>query len=219
VPYDHLQLVVMMPISTILEVLGTDSIGPVVDALWVLAERAFADSFLEVLFLRLWNGLEGDGLAERNFVDGILISILSHLLLRTGCAAETATPTVMPLWRLRRVEQYVDTRLGQSIALDELAAVAGVSRRHLTRSFRQQTGETPHRWIMLRRTERAREMIDQTDTPLSEIALICGFASQSHLTMVFKKLFGISPNRWRRRVQVLAASPNTLPSRASRSEF
>lgn len=202
VPVGHQSLVVMMPISTILEALCADSVRAVENALWLLAERAFSDSFLGILFRRLWECLETNGIAERNFADGVLISIFSHLLLKTGGCALTA-PTVMPLWRLRKVEEYVDSRLGETIDLNELAAVAGVGRRHFGRSFRQQTGETPHRWIMLRRTLRAKEMIDRSDIPLCEIALMCGFASQSHLTIAFKKLLGTTPNRRRQNARAL----------------
>ncbi|EPR21260.1 hypothetical protein L905_07115 [Agrobacterium sp. TS43] len=202
VPVGHQSLAVMMPISTILEALYAESVRAVENALWLLAERAFSDTFLEILFRRLWDCLETDGIAERNFADGVLISILSHLLLKTG-GSNVPTPTVMPLWRLRKVEEYVDSRLGETIDLDELAAIAGVGRRHFGRSFRQQTGETPHRWIMLRRTQRAKEMIDDTDTPLCEVALMCGFASQSHLTIAFKKLLGTTPNRRRQNARAL----------------
>jgi len=60
------------------------------------------------------------------------------------------------------------------------------------------TGLSPHRWLMKRRAERARELLFNRGLSLTEIALTCGFADQSHFTRVFTAVFGTSPEAWRR---------------------
>lgn len=99
--------------------------------------------------------------------------------------------------RLRRVEAFVDANLDRPLDLFELASVAALSPSHFARAFRATTGLPPHRWLMARRVERAREMIARTRLPIAEIALACGFASQSHMNDVFRRHMLATPRRWR----------------------
>ena len=73
------------------------------------------------------------------------------------------------------------------------ASVCGLSARHFARAFRQSTGLSPHRWLMQLRIERARELLAARDFSLTEIALACGFADQSHFRRVFTATTGMSP--------------------------
>ena len=99
--------------------------------------------------------------------------------------------------RLARVVDYVDAHLAMRLTVRDLAEVACVSPFHFSRIFRDALGRTPHDYVMERRTERARRMLtDGTDTP-AQIAFACGFASQSHMTDVFRARVGISPARYR----------------------
>jgi AraC-like DNA-binding protein len=56
----------------------------------------------------------------------------------------------------------------------------------------------PHRWLLAQRARRAKELLERTKIPISDIALECGFADQSHLTRVFTRVFQLSPAAWRR---------------------
>jgi len=99
---------------------------------------------------------------------------------------------------MRRVSEYVEQHLGESIDLATLAAIAGVSVFHFARQFKQTTGEAPHAFLIRRRVERARDMLTGTDLPLSEIALINGFADQGHFGRHFRRLTGTTPRAFRR---------------------
>jgi len=101
----------------------------------------------------------------------------------------------------RRVREYVDSHLDESIGLDVLAGTAGLSVNHFARAFRESVGEPPHGYILRRRIERAREMLKQTDQPLSEIALAVGFSDHSHFARHFRRLVGVTPSaaRWSER--------------------
>jgi AraC-like DNA-binding protein len=59
-------------------------------------------------------------------------------------------------------------------------------------------GVAPHNWLLMRRVEVAKEKLRNTDLSLSDVALACGFADQSHLTRVFTGAVGVSPGAWRR---------------------
>jgi len=98
---------------------------------------------------------------------------------------------------LRRVREHIHHRLAQRIDLNELAAIAGLSDCHFSRAFKQSVGVPPHRYVVMRRIEAAAVLIEQTDRPLSEIALEVGFSDQSHFTRIFSRLVRQTPREYR----------------------
>jgi len=104
----------------------------------------------------------------------------------------------LPPAATRRVREYIDAHLDQNLGLEVLAGLAGLSVHHFARAFRQSAGEPPHGYILRRRIERAREMLKQTDQPLSEIALAVGFSDHSHFARHFRRHVGVTPStaRW-----------------------
>ena len=107
----------------------------------------------------------------------------------------------LPPGVIRRVREYVDAHLGESMELTELASIAGLSLFHFARQFKQTVGVAPHHYLVQRRVERAQDMLTRTDLPLSEIALAAGFSDQSHLGRHFRQMLGTTPRefRWSRR--------------------
>jgi AraC family transcriptional regulator len=106
----------------------------------------------------------------------------------------------LSLPKLRRVVEYVDAHLHDSIGLEDLAAAAGLSTNHFLRVFKLATGETPYHFLRRRRLERACRLLSENTIPLAELALECGFANQAHFTAAFSRELGISPGRYRRAV-------------------
>jgi AraC-like DNA-binding protein len=84
------------------------------------------------------------------------------------------------------------------VSLSELALECGVSVTHFVRGFRRSTGTSPHQWLQGRRIGKAKALLSGSDLSLVEIALACGFSSQSHFSTAFKSSTGTSPGRWRR---------------------
>jgi transcriptional regulator GlxA family with amidase domain len=88
--------------------------------------------------------------------------------------------------------------LSEDVPLARLANECGLSVRHFARAFRQSTGTSPHRWLLKQRVEYARELLGNRGLSLSDVALSCGFADQSHFTRVFAAMIGVGPGAWRR---------------------
>jgi AraC family transcriptional regulator len=106
--------------------------------------------------------------------------------------------TILPPRKLRGIQDLIESRLEADLTLQELAAEIGYSRSHFLRMFRATTGTTPHRYVLKRRVERARQLLEQAEPSIAEIAFSCGFSSQAHLTLAFRKQFGITPAEYRR---------------------
>ena len=100
--------------------------------------------------------------------------------------------------QLRRVTEYVIEHLSKAVRLSELSAIAGLSPSQFGRAFKASTGLSPHQWQLNARITKAQELLLSDSSPLSEIALVTGFAEQSHFTRVFRKKTGTSPGAWRR---------------------
>jgi AraC-like DNA-binding protein len=96
--------------------------------------------------------------------------------------------------RARRVIDYVEAHLASDLRLVELSAVAGISRSHFARAFRNTVGIAPHAFVLLRRLARAVELLAQRKLSVGEVAQRCGFADQPHLTRCFKSSFGHPPS-------------------------
>jgi len=105
---------------------------------------------------------------------------------------------VLARWQAQRVTRHIEANLARSLQLQELSEIAGLSCSYFSRAFKASFGEAPHAFIIRRRIERAQHEMLLSDEPLAQIALVCGFADQAHLSRVFRRLVGSPPNAWRR---------------------
>jgi AraC family transcriptional regulator len=93
--------------------------------------------------------------------------------------------------------QYVENHYAENISLEELAAQACLSPYHFSRRFRQETGYSPHRFILETRLSVARHLLRRSQHSIKEIAYKTGFSSESHFVSVFKQKFGLTPGKYR----------------------
>jgi AraC family transcriptional regulator len=99
---------------------------------------------------------------------------------------------------LRRVQLFVEANLERRIHLTDLAGRAQLSLHHFARAFRMSAGMTPRAFVEQRRVERAKQLVNQSHHSLADIAVECGFRTQSRLTTTFKRRTGFTPNEYRR---------------------
>lgn len=125
------------------------------------------------------------------------------------------TGSLLP-WQARRVQEYIEEHLDKSITVSDLSAVLYRTQAHFSRAFKRTFGVSPHAYVLRRRIERASQLMLEGNTPLSEIALRCGFTDQAHFSKRFRLHTGATPTAWRReqllqrRVSRQSSSDNAL---------
>jgi AraC-like DNA-binding protein len=103
------------------------------------------------------------------------------------------------LAHLRRARDHIDRHYRESLDLDQLAAVTGVSKFHFVRCFEQTYGETPIRYLTRRRIERAQDLLRSANLTVTEVCMAVGFASLGSFSSRFAQLVGESPTAYRDR--------------------
>jgi len=101
-------------------------------------------------------------------------------------------------WQAKRAVAYIEANLASKMETRELAHLLSFSKSHFSRAFKRTLGVPPMTYVITRRVERAKLMMTTTCEQLTDIALACGFADQSHLNRSFRRMVGMSPGLWRR---------------------
>ena len=104
---------------------------------------------------------------------------------------------VPPARHLLRAKDLVDARYRDPLDVPALARTAHLSPAHFSREFRRTFGDTPHRYLLMRRLERAAALLRNTDRSVAEICVTVGFSSVGSFTTTFRKTFGASPTAYR----------------------
>jgi AraC family transcriptional regulator len=120
--------------------------------------------------------------------------------------------------RVGQVCKYIDAHLHQKLNLDQLAELSNFSKYHFSRIFTSVTGETPFAYIMKQRLTRAAAYLRETNQPVLEIALSCGFESASSFNAAFKKHFGRTPTAMREQARQARQDRNISQSDRNRQE-
>lgn len=95
------------------------------------------------------------------------------------------------------ISEFVDAELGSDMTCARLASTAGVPLRVVFDGMRERTGMSPYRFVMEKRIERAAALLRSSRLSIAEIALACGFSSQSHLTSTLSQRLGTTPRKIR----------------------
>jgi AraC family transcriptional regulator len=138
----------------------------------------------------------GGRLAAESLANVLAVHLIRHVLAprRTARGRDGA----LPRGRLRAVVEYVEGYLDAGPTLEQMAAVAQLSPYHFARQFKAATGLPPHQYVIARRVERAKQLLQGgDDLSLAQVAARAGFADQSHFSHHFKRLVGVTPGRFR----------------------
>ena len=143
----------------------------------------------------LISGGAGGPLAAESLANVLAVYLLRHCLAPRR--PERGRDGALPGRRLRAVTEYIEGHLDASPTLGQMAAVARLSPYHFARQFRTATGLPPHQFVIARRVERAKPLLQAGDLSLAEVAAHVGFSDQSQFTRHFKRLVGMTPGLFR----------------------
>jgi AraC family transcriptional regulator len=168
----------------------------------VIERFPFEDPPLRSMALAVYGELRSPARAGALF-DDLAAHSLALQILRRHCSsrpADRAGGALTPR-QLRRVTDRMLAELGRDLALADLARLAGVSRSHFSRAFREATGRPPYRWLTERRVERAKHLLATTTLTVAEVGAEVGYPNPSHFAEVFGRHAGSAPREYRRLTQ------------------
>jgi AraC family transcriptional regulator len=137
--------------------------------------------------------------AERLYAEVLANALAVHLLRRYAACRSTAhemSGGLSPA-KLQRTITYIQAHLEQELSLTTLAALVHLSPDHFARLFRRATGQTPHQYVLGCRIARAKQLLAETDMPISAICLQVGCTDQSYFTALFRKHVTMTPKAYR----------------------
>ncbi|GJF28290.1 AraC family transcriptional regulator [Kitasatospora sp. NE20-6] len=187
---------------------------------------------------------DGDVLTSGGVAAGVDLCL--HLVRRdhgSAVANAVARTCLVPPWREGGQKQYVGTpgpgapetgsgtaavrawaleHLAGPLPLSALAARAGMSVRTFTRRFREETGSSPGAWLTVQRTELARQLLEQTDLSIEEVARRAGFGTAASLRLQLRDRLDVAPTDYRRTFRTTEPrsrrrTPDGAPPRAPRA--
>jgi AraC family transcriptional regulator len=157
----------------------------------------FASPAIRSALQHLWRLCDEEGAPSRLLARAAGCEILAELCRLGGAALVPARGGLAPSAQ-RRCLELMRARLSEDINLDELAAEARLSIFHFARMFKQSVGVPPRVYLTRLRVERACELLELTDLPVTEIAQEVGYSSNQVLARVFVKHRHMSPSDYRR---------------------
>jgi len=201
-------------LSATSEMGGLEPIGP-------LCSLVTEDSFLRQLILGLHTEACNTRPEGRLYAESLASTLAMHLA-RKYSAQKPAVRDYrggLTKFQLRRVVDFVQEHLSESISLTDLAGIAGRSPFHFARMFKHSTGMAPHQYLIRSRVIKAKELLQIRNADIADVAVQAGFCDQSHLAVHFKRICGLTPSAFVQRILPPEANsaPNGTPSRTDQT--
>ncbi|MFP3920883.1 MAG: AraC family transcriptional regulator [Dichotomicrobium sp.] len=152
------------------------------------------DAELSAAFVAAHRAMEQNGSALE--VDEAMIRLLGRILIRHARFGASDGPA-RERRAVARAKDYLEANLAENVDLATLAGIAGLSRSHFVRAFKQENGLTPHAFLIDRRVRLARKRLLGGEPPVA-VAAAVGFADQAHMTRAFKARIGVTPGAFAR---------------------
>lgn len=160
----------------------------------------FEDTAIWDTVLKLTHVIERANVDDRLYLEA-LGTVLAHELARLEPGATHAQGLVrggLAAWQQRVVTGYIEEHLSESISLATLSQLVRLSPYHFCRAFKQSFGIPPHRYHTARRIERAKTLLAEPESSVTDIGLMVGFSQTSSFTAAFRRATGFTPTAYSR---------------------
>ena len=136
----------------------------------------------------------------------------TELLLLEAAKLLGSTRTFEPKHAVQATIAFMQSHLGETISIEEVADAVHCSRAKLFEVFKDSTGMTPNDYWQRLRIDRAQRLLSNSETSITEIALDCGFSTSQYFSSVFRKYAGVSPTHYRK-AEATKGTPEKMPVR------
>jgi AraC family transcriptional regulator len=160
----------------------------------------FFDSDLWATTTKLKIQAEQQASGRRSYGEALSV-VLAHELVRFNNGTGGGNHSMrggLAGWQKNQVRDYIEEHLDEEISLVTLAELAHLSSFHFARAFKQSFELPPHRYLTLRRIERAKELLSQPEMSVTRIGLNVGFSDTSSFSSAFRRQTGVTPTDFRR---------------------
>ncbi|MEM8779739.1 MAG: AraC family transcriptional regulator [Cyanobacteria bacterium P01_G01_bin.49] len=139
------------------------------------------------------------GVSNKLFLESVM-NVLAVHLVNSYAISKISIPKVgkLPTHLLVKVQEYIEANDTSKIAIADLANLTGYSSVHFTRMFKKATGQTPREYLMNHRTNKAKQLLANTELSIVDVAYESGFSSHAHFSTQFRRLVGTTPQAYRK---------------------
>ncbi|MGB3654322.1 MAG: AraC family transcriptional regulator [Rivularia sp. (in: cyanobacteria)] len=155
------------------------------------------DPLILQIGLAIKNALQNNPSGSRLYAETMVNALTVHLLQHYSARKPNIKKYINGLSKrqLNQVIEYIKSNLDKDLGLKQLASLLHMSPHYFCNLFKQSMGIAPHQYVIQTRVNRAKELLLTRKYTIAQVALIVGFANQSHLNRHFKKLIGITPGK------------------------
>ncbi|MFB2893512.1 helix-turn-helix domain-containing protein [Aerosakkonemataceae cyanobacterium BLCC-F50] len=169
------------------------------DRVELIPQFAKHDPVISSIGFTLKTELETDGMGAKLYAESATTFLAAHLL-RHYCIHPQSLktyPNGLPKYKLKQTIEYIEQHLGEEISLEAIANHLNMSQYYFCHLFKQSMGVSPYQYVLRHRIDKAKQLLKQRKLTITDVALECGFANQTHFTKHFRKLTGTTPRAYR----------------------
>ncbi|MBE6956988.1 MAG: AraC family transcriptional regulator [Ruminococcaceae bacterium] len=160
------------------------------------------DGELHALLMRVAREVQQEQAAGDVMIKGLLTQVFALLLRRGLAAGERTAPEKSVLRRFPVIDpamRCIKTSYAESLTVERLAALCGVSKHYFCRTFKAVTGKSAMEYLRHFRLRVANALLTGTNRGVAEIAVSCGFEDQNYFSRCYKQYYGETPSQSRAR--------------------